>query len=42
MKEEIKCPKCNSSQIYNRAKSDDYRCVKCGNIFIIDKQGKKK
>jgi len=26
----LKCPQCGSSQVYNRALSQDFRCQKCG------------
>lgn len=28
-----RCPKCNSSQTYNRSKTGDYHCQTCGHNF---------
>ena len=30
---ELRCPDCESGQIYNRLKDNDFRCSKCGGIF---------
>jgi len=33
MEEELKCPKCNSSQTRFRVKTNDRICYSCGNIY---------
>lgn len=38
MKEEFRCPKCNSSQTRYRIKTDDRICYMCGNFFKEDKE----
>lgn len=35
MDEELRCPKCNSSQTRYRVKTDDRICYVCGNTFKI-------
>jgi len=35
---EIKCPGCNTGFYYYRAKTDDYRCRKCGSTFYWNKR----
>lgn len=34
MRDELRCPKCKSSQTRYRAKTNDHRCYVCGNIYI--------
>ena len=36
MEEELKCPKCNSSQTRYRVKTNDRICYVCGNVFNIE------
>jgi ribosomal protein S27E len=38
MEEELRCPKCNSSQTRYRVKTDDRICYVCGNVFKIEKK----
>jgi ssDNA-binding Zn-finger/Zn-ribbon topoisomerase 1 len=40
MKEELKCPKCGSSQTRFRVKTNDRICYVCGNYFKIDEEDK--
>lgn len=35
MVDKPRCPKCDSSQVYNRLKEGDWRCFKCGYIGDI-------
>lgn len=35
MEEELKCPKCTSSQTRYRVKTDDRICYVCGNIYKL-------
>lgn len=38
-KEEIRCSKCNSNQVYIRIKTNEIVCHKCGHIEPIYKDG---
>lgn len=31
-----RCPRCTSSIVYYRIRSDDYICRRCGNVFDED------
>lgn len=34
-KEELRCPKCNSNQVYVRIRTKEIVCHKCGNIELM-------
>lgn len=36
MQEELKCPRCTSSQTSFRVKTKDRICYKCGNVYEVD------
>jgi len=40
MKEELKCPKCNSSQTRYRVKTQDRICYVCGNVYKLKEEDK--
>lgn len=42
MEEELKCPKCSSSQTRSRIRTKDRICYSCGNTWKINKEEKKK
>lgn len=36
MRDDLKCPKCESSQTRFRVKTDDRICYFCGNVFKVE------
>ena len=36
----VKCKNCNSSQTYFRTKTQDFHCIKCGENFKKEGDGK--
>ena len=37
MANKMRCPKCGSDQYYSRVKTNDFRCHKCGNVWVEKK-----
>ena len=35
MRDDLRCPKCGSSQTRFRVKTDDRFCYSCGNVFKV-------
>lgn len=41
MQENLRCPRCRSSQTRYRLKSDDHICYACGLVYKVDKPKEK-
>jgi len=38
----LECPECGSRNVLYRQKTKNFWCRKCGQVFLIDKNGRKR